>query len=114
MTMASPDTRSGLRPAVALFRSLADPTRLIIVGRLAQGEARVVDLTAQCGLAQSTVSEHLACLRDCGLVDSRPVGRASVHFIAQPALFDLLDAAETLLAATGEAVALCPSYRDDQ
>ncbi len=74
----------------------------------------MVELTAQCGLAQSTVSEHLACLRACGLVGSRPVGRASVHFIAQPALFDLLDAAEALLAATGEAVALCPSYRDDR
>ncbi len=114
MTMASSDTRSKLAPAVALFRSLADPARLLIVRRLAQGEAPVVELTAQCGLAQSTVSEHLACLRDCGLVGSRPVGRASVHFIAQPALFDLLDAAQVLLAATGEAVALCPSYRDDQ
>ena len=74
----------------------------------------MVELTAECGLAQSTVSEHLACLRDCGLVDSRPVGRASVHLVAQPALFDLLDAAETLLAATGDAVAVCPRYRDDQ
>jgi DNA-binding transcriptional ArsR family regulator len=112
--MASPTTRSELAPAAALFRSLADPTRLRIVRHLARGEAPVVELTAQCGLAQSTVSEHLACLRACGLVGSRPVGRASVHFIAQPALFDLLDAAEALLAATGEAVALCPSYRDDR
>jgi DNA-binding transcriptional ArsR family regulator len=114
MPMASPTTRSELAPAAALFRSLADPTRLRIVRHLARGEAPVVELTAQCGLAQSTVSEHLACLRACGLVGSRPVGRASVHFIAQPALFDLLDAAEALLAATGEAVALCPSYRDDR
>src|SRR5439155_13225678 len=36
-----------LRPAVALFRSLADPTRLAIVRRLADGEARVVDLTRE-------------------------------------------------------------------
>jgi len=38
-------------PAVALFRSLADPARLAIVSRLAQGEARVVDLTRMLGLA---------------------------------------------------------------
>ena len=55
-------------PAVALFRSLADPARLALVQRLAEGEARVVDLTRALGLAQSTVSKHLACLRGCGLV----------------------------------------------
>ena len=54
--------------AAALFRGLADPARLAIVQHLALGEHRVVDLTAHLGLAQSTVSGHLACLRDCGLV----------------------------------------------
>lgn len=100
----------GLAPAAALFRSLADPARLAIVRRLAAGEARVVDLTGELGLAQSTVSKHLACLRDCGLVEVRPVGRASVYSLAQPALADLLAAAEAMLAATGNAVALCPTY----
>jgi hypothetical protein len=52
-------------PAAALFRSLADPARLAIVRHLAAGPARVVDLTGEPGLAQSTVSAHLACLRDC-------------------------------------------------
>ena len=102
--------RAGLAPAAALFRSLADPARLAIVRSLAAGEARVVDLTAKLGLAQSTVSKHLACLRECGLVQVRPVGRASVYSLAQPALADLLAAAETVLAATGNAVALCPVY----
>jgi DNA-binding transcriptional ArsR family regulator len=60
------------------------------------------------GLAQSTVSAHLACLRDCGLVDYRPQGRASVYSLARPELLDLLTAAEQLLAVTGETVALCP------
>jgi DNA-binding transcriptional ArsR family regulator len=102
--------RLGLAPAAALFRSLADTTRLAIVLRLAEGPARVVDLVGGLGLAQSTVSKHLACLRDCGLVESRPVGRASMFTLAQPALRDLLGEAETLLAATGNAVALCENY----
>lgn len=114
MTMLAGDAlarRSGLGPAAALFRSLADPARLAIVQHLAVHEqARVVDLTAELGLAQSTVSKHLACLRDCGLVASRPVGRASVHSLTQPALAELLSAAEAVLAATGNAVALCPAY----
>jgi DNA-binding transcriptional ArsR family regulator len=104
------DARAGLMPAAALFRSLADPARLAIIGHLAAGEARVVDLTRALGLAQSTVSAHLACLRECGLVDARPAGRASVYSLRQPALPALLAAAEAVLEATGNAVALCPNY----
>lgn len=100
----------GIGQAVALFRSLADETRLRIVQRLAAGEARVVDLTAELGLAQSTVSKHMACLRDCGLVDYRVQGRQSFYRLTCPELLDLLRAAESVLVATGSAVALCPTY----
>ena len=57
-------------------------------------------------------SKHLECLRCCGLVESRAVGRASVFSISQPGIGDLLVAAEALLDATGNAVALCPTYGD--
>lgn len=100
----------GLAPAVALFRSLGDPTRLAILRRIATGEARVVDLTGELSLAQSTVSKHLACLRDCGLIDYRVEGRQSFYSLTRPELLDLLRSAEQLLAVTGEAVALCPVY----
>ena len=46
-------------------------------------------------------------------VDSEPVGRASMFRLSQPALVDLLAAAETVLQAGGQAVALCPSYGMD-
>ncbi len=108
--MSSVSDRVALAPAAALFGSLADPTRLAIVRALAGGPARVVDLTGELGLAQSTVSQHLACLRGCGLVTARAVGRSSVYTLAQPALTNLLAAAETVLAATGNAVELCPTY----
>ena len=102
--------RAALAPAAALFHGLGDSARLALLRRLAEGEARVVDLVAELGLAQSTVSAHLACLRDCGLVDFRPRGRASVYSLTHPELLDLLATAETLLAATGNAVALCPGF----
>jgi DNA-binding transcriptional ArsR family regulator len=86
---------------------------LAIVRRLAEGPARVVDLVEAVGLAQSTVSKHLACLRDCGLVASDPVGRASLFRLSQPALIDVLSSAETVLEATGQAVALCGNYGID-
>lgn len=99
-----------LTSAACMFRSLGDPTRLAIVQHLALGERRVADLMAHLGLAQSTVSAHLACLRDCGLVSSRPQGRASMYSLSHPELFAVLSAAEKLLAATGDAVLLCPTY----
>ncbi|MFI7523384.1 ArsR/SmtB family transcription factor [Micromonospora globbae] len=109
----SADIAAGLPPAAALFHSLSDETRLRIVQRLARGEARVVDLTGELGLAQSTVSKHLACLRDCGLIDYRAEGRQSFYALTRPELMDLLASAEHLLAATGHAVALCPTYGTD-
>jgi DNA-binding transcriptional ArsR family regulator len=110
MAIDCAEVREGLAPAALLFHSLADPVRLAIVQRLSRGEARVVDLTAELALAQSTVSKHLACLRDCRLVDYRPEGRQSFYFVARPELTDVLRAAEALLAATGAAVTLCPVY----
>ena len=114
MTVArepSVDEATALSAAACMFRSLGDPARLAILRHLALGEHKVVDLTGHLGLAQSTVSAHLACLRDCGLVTSRPQGRASMWSLNHTAtLLDVLSAAERLLAATGDAVALCPTY----
>lgn len=105
-----PPRATGQAAAVALFRSLADPARLTIIQRLAAGETRVADLTRELGAAQSTVSGHLACLRDCGLITGRPQGRQMFYSLAHPELLDLLAAAEQLLAATGGKVTLCPVY----
>lgn len=99
-----------LDPAAALFHSLGDPVRLAIVQRMARGEVRVGELTGELGLAQSTVSAHVACLRDCGLVAGRAQGRSVYYSLARPELMDLLAQAEILLAATGNAVSLCPNY----
>lgn len=99
-----------MRRGAALFHGLADRNRLAIVRELADGERRVVDLTEALGVAQGTVSGHLACLRECGLIVGRPEGRQMFYSIAHPELMDLLGAAEQLLALTGEAVELCPNY----
>lgn len=111
--MTTVDSERALLRGAALFHGLADRNRLAIVRQLAHGERRVVDLTKALGVAQGTVSGHLACLRDCGLVVGRPEGRQMFYSIAHPELMDLLGAAEQLLALTGEAVELCPNYGPD-
>jgi DNA-binding transcriptional ArsR family regulator len=103
-----------LDAASCLFQGFSDPSRLAILRHLALGEHRVTDLTSHIGLGQSTVSKHLACLRDCGLVTSRPEGRASMFSLTHPeGLDDLFAAAERLLALTGDAVTLCANYGTD-
>jgi DNA-binding transcriptional ArsR family regulator len=114
MTMTTPEgaeRADGLTAAACLFHGFSDPSRIAILRHLARGEHRVVDLTAHLGLAQSTVSKHLACLRDCGLVTARPEGRATVYSLNHAdLLLDLWAAAERLLDATGDAVTLCPDH----
>lgn len=108
------DEAAALSAATCLFRSLGEPARLAIVRHLALGEHKVVELTRHLGLAQSTVSAHLACLKDCGLVTSRPQGRASLWALTSTSeVMALLTAAERLLAATGDAVTLCPTYGEE-
>ena len=76
-------------------------------------QIKVLDLTRVLGTAQSTVSAHLACLRECGLVTGRPEGRQMFYSLNRPELIDLLASAESLLAATGNQVVLCPVYGAD-
>lgn len=111
--MSDLDEAGASRAAACLFRGMGDPSRVAILRHLLLGQHNVNELTGHLGLAQSTVSKHLACLRDCGLVASRPAGRASVFSLTHPeAVLKVFAAAEELLAATGDAVVLCPSYGD--
>lgn len=104
------DETDASRAAACLFRGMGDPSRVAIVRHLLLGEHNVSQLTAHLGLAQSTVSKHLACLRDCGLVESRPLGRSSVFALTHPdQILRMFSAAEELLGATGDAVVLCPT-----
>lgn len=66
-----------------LFRALADPTRLAVFENVAQHEMTVGDLTAQFNVSQPAISQHLAALRNCGLVSQRKAGR-HVYYRADP------------------------------
>ena len=96
------DDTSAVRDATspaAVLSVLADPTRLAILSHLRGGEHRVSELTEHLGLAQSTVSQHLAILRSAGLISSHSHGRANVSRIENPeAIEQVLAAAESLAA----------------
>jgi DNA-binding transcriptional ArsR family regulator len=90
------------------FRGLGDPIRLRIIKLLrAEEELSVGELVALLGLPQPQVSNHLACLRWCGFIETRREGRTVYNRIADPRVAAMLDLAESLLADNAEHVAAC-------
>ena len=97
------DDSSAVHDATALaavLSVLADPTRLAILSHLRGGEHRVGELAEHLGLAQSTVSQHLAILRGAGLISTHAHGRARVS---------VLEHADELIAVLVAAGALARS-----
>jgi DNA-binding transcriptional ArsR family regulator len=74
-----------------VFHALADPTRRAIFQALTHGELAVKDLTARFAISQPAVSQHLAALKDAGLVDSRKEGRCVYYRVAPRGLKPLVD-----------------------
>ena len=66
-----------------VFQALADPSRRAIFESLSRGEAAVSVLTARFDISQPAVSQHLATLKDAGLVNGRREGR-SVYYRVEP------------------------------
>ena len=75
--------------------ALADPTRRRILVRLLEGPAYPADLTDALAAGRTNISNHLACLRGCGLVRTERRGRQVRYELASPrlahALADLVD-----------------------
>jgi DNA-binding transcriptional ArsR family regulator len=69
MVQRSPDALD------AVFGALADPTRRALVGRLAEGEASVSELSEPFAMTMTAVAKHLRVLADAGIVEQRKEGR---------------------------------------
>ena len=66
-----------------IFQALVDPSRRAIFESLTRGEAAVKDLTARFDISQPAVSQHLAALKEAGLVCGRRDGR-QVFYRVEP------------------------------
>ncbi len=73
--------------AAQLLKSLAHPARLRVLCRLVEGQASVTELQAQVGLSMSALSQHLAVMREGGLVTTRREAQTIYYTLADsPAL----------------------------
>ena len=90
------------------FRALGDPTRLRILELLSEdAELPVGELVARLGVSQPKVSNHLACLRWCGFVETRREHRVVHYRIADGRVEELLGLGRALLADNADHVAAC-------
>lgn len=73
-----------------LLKALSNPHRLLILCQLEGGERQVSQLQAGSGLSQSALSQHLARLREDGLIAARREGVAVFYSIANPAALKVI------------------------
>jgi DNA-binding transcriptional ArsR family regulator len=97
-----------------LFRGFADPSRLAIVEALRSGPMTVTEVVAATGLTQSNTSNHLSCLRDCGLVSREQEGRYVRYQLSDQRVAALLEEADALLADFARGVYECTRYYGPQ
>jgi ArsR family transcriptional regulator, cadmium/lead-responsive transcriptional repressor len=93
-----------------LFRGLADPSRLAILEALREGPLTVTEVVQATGLTQSNVSNHLGCLRDCGLVASEQRWRYVHYRLSDDRVAQLLQLADELLADVAHGIYQCTGY----
>jgi DNA-binding transcriptional ArsR family regulator len=88
------------------FSGLADPARLALLDVLRQGELTAGDASVAAGLSPSNTSKHLACLRDCGLVESRQEWRR-VYYRLAAGVTQMLEANDAFIAGVADRIDAC-------
>lgn len=93
-----------------LGRAMADPVRSRILMTLLDGPSYPAVLARDLELTRSNVSNHLACLRDCGIVAAEPEGRQTRYEIVDPHLTRALNSLlEVTLAVDESAPCIDPT-----
>ena len=104
--VALEDQRQGV--LARFFHGLSDPTRLRIIETLiSEGELNVSQLVTLLGQPQSRVSNHLACLRWCGFVESRRDGKYVYYRIGDDRVRELVGLAGAIVADHSSAIMTC-------
>jgi DNA-binding transcriptional ArsR family regulator len=97
-----------LAPALRarFFRGLAEPARVAILDALQGGERTAGEVAAAAGLTISNASRHLACLKDCGLVEARQEWRHVYYRLAE-GVEQVLAANDDFIQRVADRVAAC-------
>jgi len=91
--------------------ALSDPTRAEILLLLRAAPGYPAELAERIGVSRQTLSNHLACLRGCGLVVAEPEGRRSRYELADERIAKALDDLLGLVLTVDPAC--CPAAETD-
>ncbi len=86
--------------AANVLRALSNPSRLLLLCRLVEGERSVGELVARLGLTQAYVSQQLSRLRAMGLVQCRREGRSVLYRLGDPRLVPVIEAVHHAFCAS--------------
>ncbi len=89
------------------FHGLADPTRVRILLFLLDGPKTAGEIVRHVGRHQPSVSAHLTCLRFCGYVEARRIGRNVRYELIDRRVRRLVELGEQLLLENAERIAAC-------
>jgi DNA-binding transcriptional ArsR family regulator len=82
--------------AAEFLKALAHESRLLVVCLLGEEERNVAELQERLGLSQSNVSQHLAKLRSCGVVETRREGNQVYYRVKDPKVLELVHVLQRL------------------
>jgi len=101
--------KSGLKLALTtkFFRALGAPSRLKILDSLLDGEKNVGELVELVESSQGRVSNHLACLKQCGFVNTRRNDKFIYYSIADGEVRRLLEISQSMIARNAEQIWAC-------
>lgn len=91
------------RRRARVIKALAHPTRLFLVDELSRGERCVCKLTEMVGADISTVSRHLALLREAGIVADEKRGQQVFYRLRTPCVLNFFGCVEAVIEASAAA-----------
>ncbi|MES5810779.1 metalloregulator ArsR/SmtB family transcription factor [Mammaliicoccus sciuri] len=92
------------------IHGLSNKTRLTILELLKLKEMTVNEIVEQSKISQSSISQHLACLKGCGLVISRQEGKFVYYQIKNNQILALLQLIDSVVEDTEEDIACCQHH----
>jgi DNA-binding transcriptional ArsR family regulator len=95
-----------------LHRGFGDRSRLSILEKLRAGASTVGEIAEASGLSPSNTSNHLACLRECGLVVAEPEGRFVRYRLSDTRVAALLEISDELLQDVARDIYYCTQIAD--
>ena len=94
--------KQGYKIRARIIKAMAHPSRLMMIDALAEGEKCVCELRDLVGADISTVSKHLAVMKNAGIVEDRKFGQQVFYKLRVPCVINFLGCVEAVIETSVE------------